>query len=1095
MSSHDTLTNEKNDNENLNRPHDDIDTNKGLIAWFARNSVAANLLMFFILIGGSLTALTINKQMFPQLEINWISYSAPYPGAAPQEVEEGITIKVEEALKSVQGLKRVITYSNRNYSNGWFEVELDYDPQVVLEEVKSAIDAIPSFPDGMERIKVEREKFRQEVMYISLYGDLTNSELKELGRTIHNEIQQLPGISISELYSGLGYEISIEVSKDKLREYNLSFKDVANAVRGHSRNMSAGQIRAENGYINLRVENQAYRGHEFEEIPVITLEDGTKVLLGDIATINDGFEEGLQYSKFNGQNSITIFIGASDNQSITKIADIMNRYVDDKSAELPESVKLETWVDMTYYLNGRLNMMLDNMQSGAVLVFLMLALFLRVRLAFWVMMGLPVCFLGTLLFMPMEFIGVTINVISLFAFILVLGIVVDDAIVMGESAHDEIEEHGHTTDNVIRGVKRVAMPATFGVLTTIAVFMPFLFGEGPSAAFGKAIGGVVVLCLIFSLIESKLILPAHLVKMKPKVKNLKLKKLKEYGFFWFFQYPLDRITQAVDKLRAVIDKNLKAFIYNVYRPALIVFIEYRYAVLMFFISLMLLSAGLFGGGLVRYVGQPKIPHDFPRITVEMNIDASETATLNTLLSIESIVHKIDQDIEKQYGNSMIADMQVDLRSRTNGQLMVKLVIPKERAINTFELAELWRNAIPDYPGLKSLTISDNLFGGGRDDGDIAFRLESKDDAQLLAAAQELKLKLNSLKGVGDVNDSRQTSAQEVQFELKPLAYSLGLTLADIASQVSYSFYGLEAQRILRDSEEVKVMVRYPLEQRSSVGHVDDVMIQAPNGAELPLSELAEILLTDGVTRIRRENGNRTINVWASVDAEQVEPFELAKDIRDNFVPQLLRKYPLVKSQVSGRIQEEMDGAAEQFRDLMISLIVIFSLLAIPLKSYSQAVMIMVVIPFGIIGSVFGHLILGMDLSVLSMFGIAAAAGVAVNDSLVMVDFVNKARQRGERLKDAVIHAGTKRFRAIMLTSATTFIGLVPIIFFETSAQAQIVIPMAVSLSFGVLFATIVTLVLIPSLYLIIEDIKQLFSRKKNKQIAADLTAEKELASS
>ena len=1051
-------SNEQKDSENLNRPHDDIDTHKGIIAWFARNSIAANLLMFFILIGGSLTALTINKQMFPQLEFNWISYAAPYPGAAPQEVEEGITIKVEEALKSVQGLKRVITYSNRNYSNGWFEVELDYDPQVVLEEVKSAIDAIPSFPDGMERIKVEREKFRQEVMYISLYGDLTNGELKELGRKIHNEIQQLPGISISELYSGLDYEISIEVSKDKLREYGLSFRDVANSVRSFSRNMSAGQIRAANGYINLRVENQAYRGHEFAQIPVITLEDGSKVLLGELATINDGFQEGLQYSKFNGENSITIFIGASANQSITDIADIMNRYVEDKASILPQGVKLETWVDMTYYLNGRLNMMLDNMKSGAVLVFLMLALFLRVRLAFWVMMGLPVCFLGTLLFMPMEFIGVSINVISLFAFILVLGIVVDDAIVMGESAHDEIEEHGHTTDNVIRGVKRVAMPATFGVLTTIAVFLPFLFGEGPSAAFGKAIGGVVVLCLIFSLIESKLILPAHLVKMKVKKFNPR--------------NPLDR-------LRAWIDTKLKNFIENVYRPALIRFIEYRYAVLMFFISLMLISAGLFGGGLVRYVGQPKIPHDFPRISVEMNIDASEKATLNTLLSIESIIHKIDKDIEAKYGSSMISDMQVDLRSRTNGQVMVKLVIPKERAINTFELADLWRKAIPNYPGVKSLTISDNLFGGGRDDGDIAFRLESQDDAQLLAAAQELKLKLNSLKGVGDVNDSRQTSAKEVQFSLKPLAYSLGLTLEDIASQVSYSFYGLEAQRILRDSEEVKVMVRYPLEQRSSVGHVDDVMIQAPNGAELPLSELAVIKLTDGVTRIRREDGNRTINVWASVDAEQVEPFKVAKDIRDNFVPQLLRKYPLVKSEVSGRIQEEMDGAAEQFRDLMISIMIIFSLLAIPLKSYSQALMILTVIPFGVIGAVFGHLILGLDLSVLSMFGIAAASGVVVNDSLVMVDFVNKARQRGESLKDAVIHAGTKRFRAIMLTSITTFIGLVPIIFFETSAQAQIVIPMAVSLSFGVLFATIVTLVFIPSLYLIIEDIRMLSRRTIN----------------
>jgi multidrug efflux pump subunit AcrB len=1071
MSSHDNITNEKSDSDNLNRSHDDIDTHTGLIAWFARNSVAANLLMIFILVGGFLTINTINKQMFPQVQINWISFSAPYPGAAPQEVEEGITIKIEEALETVQGLKRVITYSNRNYSNGWFEVDLDYDPQLVLEEVKSAIDSISSFPEGMERIKVEREKFRQEVMYISLYGDLTNSELKELGRKIHDEVQQLPFVNISDLFSGLGYEISIEVSKDKLREYNLSFSDVANAVRGNSRNMSAGQIRAENGYINLRVENQAYRGHEFEQIPVITLEDGTKVLLGELATIIDGFEEGLQYSKFNGKNSVTIFIGAADNQSITDVAAVVNKFVDEKSATLPQGVQLETWVDMTYYLEGRLTMMMDNMKSGAVLVFIMLALFLRVRLAFWVMMGLPVCFLGTLLVMPMEFVNVTINITSLFAFILVLGIVVDDAIVMGESAHEEIEQYGHSTDNVIRGVKRVAMPATFGVLTTIAVFIPFVIGDGPESAFGRSIGFVVIFCLIFSLIESKLILPAHLVKMKIKAFNPK--------------NPLDRV-------RAWIDQSLKYFIENKYRPSLALFLEYRYAVLMFFISIMLISAGLFGGGLVRYVGQPKIPHDFPRITVEMNVDASEKATLSTLLSIQTVINRIDKEIETEQGQAMISDMQVDLRSRTRGQIMVKLVDPELRVMDTFALADKWRNAIPSYPGVKSLTISDNLFGGGRDDGDIAFRLESQNDEQLLLAARELKAKLNTLKGVGDVNDSRQTSAKEVQFELKPLAYSMGLTLADIASQVAYSFYGLEAQRILRDSEEIKVMVRYPQSERSSIGHVDDVMIKTPNGAELPLSELAEIVLTDGVTRIRRENGNRTINVWASVDADQVEPFEVTKDIRDNFVPQLLRKYPLVKSEVSGRIQEEMESAGEQFRNFMISLMVIFSLLAIPLKSYSQAVMIMIVIPFGVIGSVLGHLILGMDLNTFSIFGILAAAGVVVNDSLVMVDYVNKARKRGESLKNAVMHAGTKRFRAIMLTSITTFVGLVPIVFFETSMQAMIVIPMAVSLSFGVLFATVVTLVLIPSLYMIIEDIKSVLSRKKK---GSDIVAAKELSSS
>jgi len=1036
------------------------DTNKGLIAWFARNSVAANLLMIFIIVGGLLTAFTINKQMFPQVKINWISFSAQYPGAAPQEVEEGITIKIEEALETVQGLDRVITYSNRNFSNGWFRVDESYDSQVVLDEVKSAIDSIPSFPDGMERPKVEREKFRQEVMYLALYGDLTSAELKELGRKVLDEIQQLPLVNISELYSGLSYEISVEVSKDKLREYGLSFNDVAAAVRSQSRNMSAGQIRAANGYINLRVENQAYRGHEFERIPVVTLEDGTKVLLGDLSTVKDGFEEGLQYSKFNGMNSVSIFIGAADNQSITDVAKVINEYVAIKAETLPPGVKLEPWVDMTYYLQGRLEMMLDNMKSGALLVFLMLALFLRIRLAFWVMMGLPVCFLGTILVMPMEFVNVTINITSLFAFILVLGIVVDDAIVMGESAHTEIEEKGHSIENVIRGVKRVAMPATFGVLTTIAAFVPFIIGDGPSSAFNKSIGFVVIFCLIFSLIESKLILPAHLARMKVKKFNPK--------------NPLDRA-------RKWIDDHLKTYIENVYRPWLVKFIDYRYAVLTFFIAIMLISAGFFSGGFVRFVGQPKIPHDFPRISIDMNIDTSEKQTLATMLNVENILYSVDKKIAAEYGNGMISDMSVSLRGRTSGRMTIKLVDPELRVMDTFALADLWRKAIPKMPGVKSFSIDDNLFGGGREDGDVSFRLESQNDEQLLAAAKELKAKLNSLKGVGDVNDSRQTSAKEVQFTLKPLAHSLGLTLSNIASQVSSSFYGLEAQRILRDTEEIRVMIRYPLEQRSSIGHVDDVMIQAPNGAELPLSELANISLTDGVTRIRRENGNRTINVWASVDADQIEPFKVANDIKDNFIPQLKRKYPHLTSELTGSIQEEMDSFWEQVRGFVISLMVIYSLLAIPLKSYSQPAMIMIVIPFGVIGATLGHMMLGMDLNALSLFGIIAAAGVVVNDSLVMVDYVNNSRKEGIPLKKAVIYAGTKRFRAIMLTSITTFIGLVPIIFFESSMQAQIVIPMAVSLAFGVLFATVVTLIFIPSLYVIIEDLKSLMKRKKKSQ--------------
>jgi len=1021
----------------------------GVIAWFARNSVAANLLMLFIIIGGIFMSMTIRKQMFPVDETNWIEISVPYPGAAPQEVEEGITVKIEESLNGIEGLKRVISYSNRSYANAWLEVDVDYDTQEVLDEVKLQIDSISSFPDGMERPIVRRDKFRQEVMYISLYGDMPRGHLKDLGKVIHDEIRDLGIVNVSQYMGGLDYEISVEVDQHKLREYQLSFIDISTAIRTNAANMSAGQIRAQNGMISMRVENQAYDKLAFEKIPVVQRNDGTVIYLGDVANVVDGFVEGLQYSKFNGKNSVTIFVGASSDQSIPQISAVVHDYIAQRNTKLPPQVRLEPWVDMTFYLQGRLDMMMDNMISGGVLVFLILALFLRFRLAFWVMMGLPVSFLGALLFMPMEFINVTINVTSLFAFILVLGIVVDDAIVVGESASDEIEKHGHSLDNVVRGVKRVATPATFGVLTTIAAFVPMLLSTGPESAMSHSIGYVVVLCLLFSLVESKLILPAHLAKMnyhKPNTNS--------------FMY----------RLRAKIDGWLQHFVTTIYQPFLIKAIHYRVTVLFTFIGILLLGIGLFSSGMVRFLGMPQIPHDFPSINIEMKQQASEQATLDAMHEVEQVLKTIDAQIEDEYGSGVIAQSFAQLKSRSRAEVMVKMTDPELRELNTFEVAAMWREAMPDIAGLKSLTISDDLFGGGRDDGDISFKLIGLNDDQLLGASAALKRKLAKISGVSDINDSRQSATQEVQFDLKPLARSLGLSLRDIASQVNFSFYGLETQRIMRNAQEIKVMLRYPLEQRSSIGHIDDTLIFTKSGQAVPLSELANITLTDGVNRIRREDGKRTINVWATVDSAIVEPMKVAQEISEDYLPGMLEQYPAVTSEIGGRIQEEIDGVNRQLRNFVLSMLVIFALLAIPLHSYSQPLIIMSVIPFGVIGSVIGHILFGLDLSTMSMFGIIAAAGVVVNDSLVMVDFVNKSRAEGVRLRDAVVQSGGRRFRAIALTSLTTFIGLLPIMF-EPSMQAKIVIPMAISLAFGVGFATVITLILIPCLYIILEDVK------------------------
>ncbi|MEL0647665.1 efflux RND transporter permease subunit [Pseudoalteromonas agarivorans] len=1036
---------------------------KGLIAWFARNPVAANLIMIFILIGGLLTALTIRKQAFPQFESNWVSIEAVYPGAAPQEVEEGITIKIEENLEGTEGIKRLITYSNRGYSQAWVEIEEKYDLQEALDEIKAQVDSINTFPAGMERPVIQREKFQQEVMILALYGDMSYYQLKELGNDIKDELLALPGVNLVDFYSGLDYEIGIEISPDKLREYGLTFRDVSSAVQNFSTNMSAGQIRSDTGYISMRVEKQAYRGGEFAKLPLITLADGAQINLGDVATINDGFEEGLLYSKYNGKNSLSFEVDASKDQDITDVAKILKGYMAEKQSKLPQGVKLSPIVDLTYYLEGRLDMMIDNMVWGGILVMIVLALFLPLRLAFWVMMGLPVSFLGAFLFMPIGFLDITINMVSLFAFIIVLGIVVDDAIVVGESASAEIEKHGHSLDNVIRGVKRVAMPATFGVLTTIAAFLPQAMASGPGAAFSKAIGVVIILCLIFSLIESKLILPAHIAAMNPRKPNPK---------------------NPLHKLRNVVDSGLKHFVQNYYTSFIGHCIHYRYTVIIGFLCILIVSAGMFAGGLVKFVPNPKIPHDFPRITLEMNLASSEQATLETARKIEDVLLKVDKELEEQYGQSMIRDLSVSLRGRTQANIMAILVEPHLRPIDTFELSALWREQMPPLPGVKTLNIQDNIFSGGRDDGDVSFRLQGKNADELKVVAGKLKAKLQSMEGVGDVNDSLQSATDEVQLDLKPLAYSMGLTLADVASQVSFSYYGLEAQRILREGEEIKVMIRYPESERNSISNIQNARIITPTGAEVPLSEVAEVKLVDGVNRIRRENSNRTVNVWAAVNTDQVEPFAIAQEIRDTYLPSLLKSYPGVKSNVAGRVQEEMDSADEQLRDFAISLMIIFALLAIPLRSYSQPLIIMSVIPFGVVGAMFGHVILGMTMSGLSMFGIIAVAGIVVNDSLVMVDFVNKARAEGMAVKQAVMQAGAKRFRAILLTSITTFIGVMPIIL-ETSLQAKIVIPMAVSLAFGVLFATVITLILIPCQYVALEDAKRLVRKMRGKPPLVD----------
>lgn len=1042
-------------------------TQRGIIAWFARNSVAANLLMVAIILLGLYSASTIRKQMFPLAETTWLNVSVMYRGAAPQEVEETITLKLEEALAQVQGLERVITRSNRGGATADLKVLDSFDPREVMEDVKSSIDAINSFPDGMERPVVRESKPRQEVMYIAVAADLPLKVLKQLGEEIHDEIRALPEVNISEYYSGSNYEISIEIDPNKLREYQLTLQNVASSVSQFSVSRSAGELRTEESIISVRVEDQAYVGAEFESIPIKINRDGSTIYLSDIATVKDGFEEGIQYFKLDGKNLLTIFIGASKDQSITEIAEIVHSYIDQRQASLPQGVTLDSWVDMTYYLNGRLNMMLSNMFYGGILVFIILSLFLRMQLAFWVMLGLPISFLGALAMMPLSMVDVTINVASLFAFILVLGVVVDDAIIIGENVYSEIEKHGQNISTVIRGAQRVAVPATFGVLTTIAAFLPMALESGPNAAFPHAIGYVVIFCLLFSLVESKLILPAHLAHMKPE---------KTDG-----RNPLVLI-------RRWVDKQLTHFIETRYRSFLERALVYRYTVFTIFTMVIMMTVALFASGNMKMVNMPNIPHDYVSITLEMNNESTEDNTLQSALKLEKMIQQVDAEIEKEFGTPIIERIYLEVTGRTNARVQAKLVDPEFRPMSSFELSARWRKVMPTLTGVKRLNIKDRLFSGGRNNGDLSFLLKSRDEAQLRAATEDFSIAMGEFSGVYDVSDSEEDSVKEARFTLKPLGQSLGLTTSALASQASFSLFGIEAQRIVRDRQEIRVMLRYPESKRDNLSALNEVIITAPNGAQLLLTEVANIELVESRQQIYREDGNRAVTVWASVNFDETQPIKVANHMRDTIIAELEARYPKVTIVESGSLKDERSDRLAQILGIFVILLPIYVLLALPLRSYTQPLMIMSVIPFGIVGAVIGHLVLGMTMSRMSTFGVFAVVGVVVNDSLVMVSFVNQMRKEGMAIVEAALLAGQRRFRAIVLTSLTTFFGLIPIIF-ESSLQAKIVIPMAVSLAFGVLFATVVTLILVPSLYVIMEDARRGFSRLRNKLSSGRETSE------
>jgi multidrug efflux pump subunit AcrB len=1034
---------------------------KGIIAWFAGNHVAANLLMLFIIVAGLMSAMSIRQETQPEFELNRIQVIVPYLGAAPQEVEEGVVIKVEEAIQDLDGIQSIRSQAYEGSGNVMIEVKQNADLNEVMSEVKTRVDAISTFPALTEKPIISKLEVERPVIVISIHGDLDEFARKALAQEMRDDLMQLPEVNKVLNLGDRAYEISIEVSEQTLRKYGLTMSEVSQAIRNSSVDLPGGAIKAVGGDILLRTEGQVYTGSAYGQLVLRTFADGTRLKLGDIATIKDGFVETDEYARFDGEDAGTLQVvaGGQDNEIETSAA--VKRYVAAKAATLPDGVEIDTWIDLSEYLQARLSMMYDNMIMGALLVFVMLSLFLRMKVAFWVIIGLPVCFLGALWLMPLW--PVTVNLISLFGFIIVLGIVVDDAIIIGESIYTTIRSDGHTLENVVKGAHRVAIPATFGVLTTIAAFAPMLFVGGIPGPFFEAMSFVIILCLAFSLIESKLILPAHLTAARiPDIDEDDL-------FHPQRQIPLsERIPRAFLKVQRHVQHGLHSLINDYYRPALQRVVDYRGISIATFMALLILTVGLLGSGIARVVVFPEIASDFIQVRMEMQRGSSATARNRAVDKIEAALLKINADYVRDNPNSLpvISHLGVFTDGDSSAQIFAEMPFDPDRPYEMTEVADMWRDAVGEIAGMKELEFSGaSHIGGGPP---LSFRFSGPDYAALEAAAIELASELGDYDGVFDIVNSSASGGDEIKLSIKPEAEALGLTIASLGRQVRQAFYGEEAQRIQRGKDELRVMVRYPIEERRSVADLENMRIRTPDGSEVPFGSVANVSFGESYSRISRLDRERTITVSANIDPERVEPQQIIQTVSAEFIPEMLSRYPGVKYGLAGASEEQRDFLRNLQIAAIAALFLIYALIAIPLRSYSYPLIIMSVIPFGLIGAVIGHVIMGKAISMFSLFGLIALAGVVVNDSLILIDHANKARADGTPARQAIVDAGAARFRAIVLTSFTTAAGLMPILF-ETSTQAQLVIPMAISISFGIIFATVITLFLIPALYLLKDD--------------------------
>jgi len=1018
---------------------------KGPIAWMAKNTVAANLLMLFFLVGGIFMSTRVTKEFLPNLEDDTITVKVPYPGASPEEVEQGILRSVQERISGLEGIKEVKATAAEGLGTITAEVNEGANIMKIYQDIQSEVDRITTFPTDAEEPIVTIRDFKRQVIGLVIYGHTSDESLREVGERVRNRFLASPGITQVELTGVRNLEIAISVPQESLRRYGLTLNDIANRLRTASVDIPAGGIKGKTGEILVRMTERRNFGYEFADTTIMTTPDGTEIKLSDIATIEDTLEDSDKYARYDGEPAVMLKVYRVGKQTPQSVSKSVYEQLDELKSALPNGLKAAVVSDFADIYNQRADLMIRNGAMGLVLVLIFLGLFLEIRLAFWVMLGIPISFMGAMLFMPV--LGISLNMVTMFAFILALGIVVDDAIVVGENVYHYRQEGDSFLTAAIKGAKEVGSPVGFSILTNVVAFIPLFFLPG---RMGKILGFlpiVIILAFLVSWVECLFVLPAHL----GHTSNKELKGLSK-SIHYFQQRFSNLFTKMVHRF---------------YRPFISFALKWRYIVALIAFCTFLITISIIGTGHLGFERFPKVESDFGFAYVQLPYGTPVEVTTKVAERLEKAANRV---IKNTNHPEVCEGIYTDIGSKGSHTISMQVFLAdaeiRDKIINTSEFVKQWRKEIGTIPGIDFMVLKSDSGGPGGKSG-LSIQLQHRDLTVLEKATTLLKEKLEDYPIVKNINSGFQVGKSQIDFTMTSEGKSLGLTALDIARQVRSFYEGAEVLRQQRGRNELKIKVRLPLSERRSIQQLKDMIILAPNGTEVPLQEVVHWKFGKSYTVINHYNGERVITLTADI-TPQSRTGEIINAIDQQIMPELLQTFPRLQYSYQGSQAEDQDTAKMMKMGVIMVLLAIYGLLAIPFKSYTQPLIVMTSIPLGLVGAVIGHLIMGYNLSIIGSIGILALSGVVVNDALVLIDFANNHRKESGSAREAIISAGVQRFRPITLTTLTTFIGLMPMIF-ETSRQAKFLIPMAISLGFGILFATLITLILVPSLYIIVED--------------------------